>query len=170
MKKAKTIILSITIFVVQNIDAQDTIAVKTIEGTVNKMIELLSVEKGEANDWESYKYLFLPGAHKIILNPDAKNPIGKALVFNLEEFIRFYGHQYPKDGFIETTIGLKIDEYNGIANVFQAYHAKTLDGKYDKKGINSYQLVFFDGRWWIASTTWTNETEDNKIPKKYLKY
>lgn len=147
---------------------QDKAALKTIEGTVNKMLEIISGEINEPRNWDEYRNLFLPSSQKIIVNPNAKNPSNKTRVMNIEEFIRYIGPLYSKDGFEEIQIGITINEFNGIANVFQAYHAKNLIGTYDKKGINNYLLVYFDERWWIASMTWSNETEKLKIPSNYL--
>ncbi|MGX1930106.1 hypothetical protein [Flagellimonas sp. 2504JD4-2] len=141
---------------------------QTVEETVNKMLEIISVDVGEEPDWKEYRNLFLPTAQKILLNPKAKNPANRVQSFTVEEFIRYVGPLYGRDGFDEKVLGLSINEFNGVANVFQSYHAKNLKGTYDKKGINSYQLVRMDGRWWIASTTWATETEENKIPEKYL--
>ncbi|WP_420322605.1 hypothetical protein [Flagellimonas sp.] len=141
---------------------------QTVEETANKMLEIISVDIGEEPDWKAYRNLFLPTAQKIILSPKAKNPANRVRSFTIEEFIRYVGPLYARDGFDEKVLGLSINEFNGVANVFQSYHAKNLKGTYDKKGINSYQLVWVDGRWWIASTTWATETEESKIPKKYL--
>jgi len=38
------------------------------------------------------------------------------------------------------------------------------------KGVGSYQLVYSEGRWWIANMVWAMSSDDGKdIPKKYLK-
>ena len=142
---------------------------QTVEETVNKMLQIISVDIGEEPDWKEYRNLFLPTAQKVILSPKAKNPANRVRSFNIEEFICYVGPLYARDGFDEKVLGLTINEYNGVANAFQAYHSKNLKGTYDKKGINSYQLVWMNNRWWIASTTWATETEESKIPKKYLK-
>ncbi|SHG29618.1 hypothetical protein [Flagellimonas flava] len=141
---------------------------QTVEETVNTMLEVISVEIGEEPDWDTYRNLFLPTAQKILLNPKAKNPSNRARSFSVEEFIRYVGPLYGRDGFDEVVTGLTVNEFNGVANAFQSYHAKNLTGTYDKKGINCYQLVWVDGRWWIASTTWAAENEEHKIPEKYL--
>jgi len=39
----------------------------------------------------------------------------------------------------------------------------------EENGINSYQLVYFNKRWWIANLVWTVDNNGVKIPKKYLK-
>ena len=141
---------------------------QTVEETVNKMLELISVEIGEDPDWAEYRNLFLPTAQKTIVNPKAKNPANRVRSFSLEEFIRYVGPLYGRDGFKEIPLGLTVNEFNGTANAFQAYHAQNLKGTYDKKGINNYQLVWVNDRWWIASTTWSTETEEMPIPLKYL--
>ena len=51
---------------------------------------------------------------------------------------------------------------------FKAFMRK--DSKNEEaRGINSYQLVYFEKRWWIANLLWTLETDKAKIPKKYLR-
>ena len=145
----------------------DTVAVKTIEGITNKMIELISGEIDEPRNWEAYRYLFLATAQKISINRNAP-PKRQVRVRNLEEFVREVGPFYKRDGFEEYAIGLTINEFNGIANVFQSFYCKNLVGTYKRRGINSYQLVYADDRWWIASTTFTNETKTALIPDKYL--
>lgn len=145
----------------------DTVAVKTIEGITNKMIELISGEIDEPRNWEAYRNLFLPTAQKISINRNAP-PKRQVRVRNLEEFVREVGPFYKRDGFEEYAIGLTINEFNGIANVFQGFYCKNLVGSYERRGVNSYQLVYADNRWWIASTTFTNESKTELIPDKYL--
>lgn len=145
----------------------DSVAVKTPEGITNKMLELISGEIGEPRNWDEYRNLFLPTAQKIFINHDA--PKGRQVrTMNLEEFVRNVGPLYKRDGFEEYSIGVTVNEFNGIANVFQSFYCKNLLGTYEKRGINSYQLVYADDRWWIASTTFTNETEEQPIPNEYL--
>ncbi len=144
----------------------DTTSVKTIKGITDKMLELISVPIGEEPDWEEYRNLFLPTAQKISLRPDGK-PGRQVRSWNLEQFIRAVGPLYAKDGFEEVSVGLTINEYNGIATAFQSFYAKNLLGTYESRGINCYQLVFADGRWWIANTVFVNEDPNNTIPSKY---
>ncbi|MGW9686309.1 hypothetical protein [Flagellimonas sp. 2504JD1-5] len=160
-------IATFSLILVNTVFAQNN-KYQTVEETVNKMLEIISVDIGEEPDWKEYRNLFLPTAQKIMRSPKAKNPANKVRSFTIEEFIRYVGPLYARDGFDEKVLGLSINEFNGVANAFQSYHSKNLKGTYDKKGINSYQLVWVNGRWWIASTTWATETEESKIPEKYL--
>lgn len=145
----------------------DSVALQTPEGITNKMLELISGEIDAPRDWDEYRNLFLPTAQKISVNKNAP-PRRQVRVMNLEEFVRNVGPLYKRDGFDEYAIGLTVEEYNGIATVFQTFYCKNLLGTYEKRGINNYQLVFADNRWWIANTMFTNETEDSPIPEKYL--
>jgi hypothetical protein len=61
-----------------------------------------------------------------------------------------------------------VNEYNGIANVFQSFYAKDSDNE-EATGITSYQLIYIQGRWWISDLMWTNNTNNVPIPEKYLK-
>ncbi len=145
----------------------DTMALKTVEGITDKMLEMISGEIGEERDWEEYRNLFLPTAQKISLR-NSKDGKASVRVMNLEEFVRNVGPLYARDGFDEFKIGLTVHEFNGIATAFQSYYCKNLIGTYEARGVNTYQLVFKDDRWWIASTLFTSETDDVKLPKKYL--
>lgn len=145
----------------------DTIAVKTIEGITNKLLEILSVPIGEDPNWEEYRNLFLPTAQEVSLNPTAR-PGRQVRSWNLEEFIRNVGPLYGRDGFEEVAIGLTVNEYNGVAVAFQTYSSKNLLGTYEKRGVNTYQLVFADNRWWIANGLFVSEDPDNKIPQKFI--
>lgn len=145
----------------------DTISLKTVEGITNKMIELISGEIGEKRNWDEYRNLFLPTAQKISIR-ERKDGKRSVRAMNLEEFIRIVGPLYARDGFEEYAIGLTVNEYNGIAVVFQSYYCKNLLGTYEKRGVNSYQLVFMDDRWWIASTLFIGEADDMPIPDKFL--
>ena len=145
----------------------DTVALQSIEGITNKMIELISGDIGEERNWDEYRNLFTPRAQKMSLRK-LKDGSSKMRVMNIEEFVRNVGPYYARDGFEEYAIGLTVNEFNGIAIVFQSFYCKNLIGTYEKRGINTYQLVYMDNRWWIASTLYTNETDDAPIPDQHL--
>ena len=154
---------------VVKVNAQsDTVAVKSIKGITDKMLELISVPLGGEPNWDEYRNLFLPTSQKYSLNPDAR-PGREVRSMNLEEFIRNVGPLFGRDGFKEVSIGLTFHQYNGVAIAFQAYHAKNLLGTYEKRGVNTYQLVYKENRWWIVNGLFVNEDPENKIPEEYIK-
>lgn len=145
----------------------DTVAVKSIKGITDKLLEIISVDIGEEPDWENYRNLYLPNASKISLRPSAA-PDSQVRTFSTEEFIERVGPLYARDGFYEHSTGLTVNEYNGIATAFQSFYCKNLKGTYEARGINCFQLVYSQDRWWIASSVFVNEDENNKIPMEYL--
>jgi hypothetical protein len=149
----------------QNIKT-DTSAVNSIDRIVNEVLNIISGEQGKKRDWEQFRNLFLPTAQFAVLyHKDDGTKLINTLT--LEEFVRMAGQAYQNDGFLEYEISKQVDEYNGIAQVFQSYYAKELG--IEEKGINSFQLVHDGKRWWIFNILWTNDRNGVKVPEKYLK-
>lgn len=147
----------------------DTMSLKSPEGICAKMLKFISFEKDEEKDWDEYRNLFLPGGQKSSFKSRPGEPLYRQVrMWNIEEFVRYGGHTYPEAGFEEYLIGVNVQEFNGIASVFQSFFCRKLDGSYEARGVNSYQLVFLNDRWWIVNTMFTNETEENKLPDSLL--
>ena len=169
MKIALTIffILTIARLAAQNKIQTDSGSVTSINGIVKGMLRLVSLQKGKQSDWERFRNLFLPTAQFTVINHS--DSISHAVeTVGLEEFISLMHDPYYENGYLEVEINKAVNEYNGIANVFQSFHGKDSEGL-EENGINSYQLVYFNNRWWIANLVWTVEDNGVKIPKKYLK-
>ena len=168
MKKMFILFVSISICITSKAQI-DTMALKTPEGICAKMLEFISFEKDEIKDWDEYRNLFLPSAQKMSFRFQPGEPLSRQVrSLNIEEFVRYSGPNYSKNGFEEYVIGVDVKEFNGIATVFQSFFCRTLDGSYEARGVNSYQLVFLNNRWWIASTMFTNETDQIKLPNDLL--
>lgn len=86
---------------------------------------------------------------------------------SLDEFIEMLDDPYYEQGYLEYEIGKVVDEYNGIAHVFQSFYGKDSENV-EERGIASYQLVFFNDRWWIVNVLWTTEGNGVEIPEKYM--
>ena len=58
-----------------------------------------------------------------------------------------------------------------LFEVYQAarysYYVVEKDGKVERRGINSIQLVFENNRWYIISWIFCGETDKNVIPKTF---
>jgi len=145
----------------------DTNAVKSIDGIVKESLRLISGQKGKLKNWDALRNLFLPTASFTVLNNNDSIPLPVETV-SLNDFIELLHDNYYEAGYLEYETGKAIEEFNGIANVFQSFYGRDSENK-EARGINSYQLVFFSKRWWIANILWTLESEQMKIPKKYLR-
>lgn len=139
----------------------------SVESTTNALLDIISVDQGEEPDWDGFRSLFIPTAQFVFVN-EAASPHRRTQSFNLEEFIRYIGPGYAKDGFTEISTGLVVNQWNGIATAYQSYTAKNLIGTYEETGINNYQMVQVNGKWYVASLTWANANAENPIPAKYL--
>jgi hypothetical protein len=157
---------SLTLSAQQN-QLEQAEAVKTIDGLLTRMLDLLSVEKGNKIDTALLRELFMPNATLSTLSHDDNYAFPFETV-SLDDFVESLKDSYYEAGFKEEEISKVVNEFNGIANVFQSFTAKDSEN-IAGRGINSYQLVYLKNRWWIANMVWTFETENVKIPKKYLK-
>ena len=150
----------------QEIMLSDTNAVKSIDGIVKEVLRLVSGEKGKTRNWEALRNLFLPTATFTVLNNSDSIPQPVETV-SLDDFIKLMHDEYYEQGYLEYETGKTIDEYNGIANVFQSFYGKDSENK-EERGINSYQLVYFSKRWWITNLLWTGDSNGVKVPEKYF--
>jgi len=140
--------------------------VQSIESTVSAVLETISGEKGEKRDWVRFRHLFVPTAQ---LNAVFHRADSSYLRVNtLDVFIEKAGTWYEDNGFYEYAYKNKIDRFGNIAHVFQSYGAKLEGGEEMERGINSFQLVYDQGRWWVVNLIWDSETEQNQIPNEYL--
>jgi hypothetical protein len=147
--------------------SEDTAADKTIDGIVNKMLSLTTRQKGDTRDWNEFRNLFLPTATFTVLYNDDSFP-QPAETVTLDELIELMQDEYYEEGYIEYELGKVVNEYNGIANVFQSVYQKDSDNM-ESRGVNSYQLIYFNDRWWIANLIWTTDSNGVEIPEEYLK-
>lgn len=137
---------------------------ETIENTCNALLKTISAD---STDWNRFKNLFHSSAS--ITTIQRKNNSTWTKTWTVNEFSEYAGTWYSDNGFKETCINLRIDQFANIANVFQTYETFTKDAGFTGRGINSIQLIYTRNRWWITNLIWDSENADNKIPDKYLK-
>lgn len=90
-------------------------------------------------------------------------------VLSVDEFVAD-ATPYFKDGdFYERESASHSDRYGNIMQVFSTYESlRAKNGKPFARGINSFQLLYKDNRWWIVTIFWQEEDHDFPIPTKYL--
>jgi len=140
-------------------------ACQTPEGITNLLLEIISVEKGEAADWKTFKKLFLPKATIMFADPDKYQ---EPICLKVRQIKKNFNRGYIENGFTEKPLGYHVDQFNNLAQVFQAYESVYGNGENYERGVNAYQLVFRDNRWWISAITYSIETENTKIPKSFM--
>lgn len=149
------------------INAQNKEVYKNIESIVAETQKIVSVKPGQKIDTAYFRTLFLPTANFTVVGEEE----GKSLyeTMSLNDFLDTLSDEYYTKGFTEVGKGHIIEQYKGIAHVIQSFYGEDSDGE-KGWGVNIYQLIFSDDRWWIANMVWTMSDQDGKdIPKKYLK-
>ena len=144
-------------------ETQVPTSVESIDGIVNELLDLISVEKGEKIDTAAVGNLFLPSARLTVSSRYNSDDLESV---SLDEFLVLLTDPYYEQGYLEKEIHKMVDEFNGIAQVFQSFYAKDSEGV-EERGVTSYQLVYSRNRWWIVSLLWTSGSEGLELPKKY---
>jgi hypothetical protein len=161
MKKISALLLLFLLSVGLTAQQNDN-AVNSIDRIVNEVLNIISGDPDKVRDWEAFRNLFDPDATISFLQHDSSgNNIYHS--FSLNEFVEIGKNNYSNNSFLEYEITKTVDEYNGIAHVFQVYYAKGAAS--EEKGINSYQLIHDGNRWWITSILWTDDTNGVEVPR-----
>src|SRR5678809_1374621 len=136
---------------------------------VAAVYDVISGPAGQKRNWDRMRTLFVPDARMI---PTGKRPTGEITrrTLAVEDYITNSGPFLEKDGFFETEIGKKTEQFGNIVHVFSTYESRrTLnDEKPFMRGINSFQFWYDGKRWWVITILWQSESPDTPIPEKYI--
>lgn len=144
--------------------------VASVDAIIASLYDVISGPAGEKRDWDRMRSLFIPEGRLV---PTFKNPEGQVGYrwWSVDDYINTAGAGLEKNGFFEVEISRKQETYGTLVHLFSTYESRRNldDEKPFARGINSIQLMNDGSRWWIVSVFWLGETDDNSIPKKYLK-
>lgn len=146
-------------------DSKST-AYESIDGILNELLDQISIERGEKMDPAAIRKLFHPSAQFTVLMHLEYGAYAESV--SLDDFLELLTDPYYEEGYLEKEIHKLVDEYNGIAQVFQSFYGKDSE-EIEERGINSYQLARYQDRWWIVSLLWTLESDKEVIPEEYLR-
>ncbi len=143
--------------------------VESIGAIITAVYNVISGSAGEKRNWDRMRTLFVPDARMM---PTGKKPTGEGVrrALSVEDYINTSGPFLEKNGFFETEIGRKTEQYGNIVQVFSSYESRKAkeDEKPFMRGINSFQLWNDGKRWWVLSILWESESKENPIPEKYI--
>jgi len=143
--------------------------VLTLDSTISTLYEVISGEKGEARNWDLFKYLFDENARLI---PSGKNSENSTVVrfMTPQDYIDTSGKWLIENGFFEKEIHRETDSFGHLAQVFSTYESyrSAIDPEPFMRGINSIQLLYDGQRWFILNIYWKQETKEHPIPNNYL--
>lgn len=170
MTKLIKISLFIIAFLITNISLAQNYHkdVKSIESIMSALTEVISGNADEERDWERFNYLFSEDAKLI---PTQKDEYGE-VVYNYwtpQEYVAMYKKSRGGTAFYEQELFRITESFGNIAHCFSTYAVRTEEnGEIQRRGINSIQLLKGKDRWYIMNVFWSNESENEKLPEKYL--
>ena len=153
----------------QESNLNDQVDVRSIDNLLKAFYESLSFPQGGQPDWARFRFLFASAT-----SPCVRIAGDSVMQMDREGFIAFFSGRIQRGtlkSFAEKEIGRTGEYYGSLAQVFSTYEKRMNladDGK-PIRGINSFQFYVKDGRWWIASVTWQDETSNIPIPSKNLR-
>lgn len=146
----------------------------TPEAVVEALYETLSgpAELEQERDWDRLRALCLPGARFLIARwPDADgNPAEDLREWDVEGFIADAKRFYRDEAFWEREVWGRTERFGRVAHRFSSYESivGSPDSEPAARGINSFQLVRYGGRWWLVNVAWDVESPGQPIPEEYL--
>ena len=143
--------------------------VKTIDSTIEALYDVISGPKDEQRDWDLFRYLFHPEARLVVARKGENGKYGSRYI-SIEEYIESASKWMVENGFYEKELHKVTERFGPIAHVFSSYESfrTAADKEPFMRGINSIQLMHNGKRWLIIDIYFTQETEENPIPEKYL--
>ncbi|HEX7051845.1 MAG TPA: hypothetical protein VF188_16685 [Longimicrobiales bacterium] len=149
--------------------AADPADVASIDAIIAAVYDVISGPAGEPRDWDRMRSLFVPGARLIPVRVPESGP-ARAMQLSVEDYIERAGPQLEEGGFFEREVANRTERYGHIAHVFSTYESRRTaeDPEPFARGINSFQLLYDGGRWWIVTIYWDAERPGQPIPDRYL--
>jgi hypothetical protein len=140
---------------------------KKIKKLTDVLYNSICFEIGGIPPVENLRDILLPSANMI--RNDGENPD----IMTIDDFITSFRERIA-DGTIKSFYEGELNEvteiFGSIAHRFSIYETKfdlTIEDPFSI-GINSIQYVKNKGGWKISSIAWNNQTDDLRIPKRYL--
>lgn len=130
---------------------------------------------GENINWDRFRSFYAPGA---VMIPNVEQTDGEWRIMSVDEFVAWIDGIFaehspigsPQDhGLAEDQIHYTMERYGDVVTVMSTYERHPYDSEeIDGRGINAMIFVQNDGRWWIASVAWDEESGAGPIPDRYM--
>ena len=137
----------------------------TAESVVDELYELVTFGPGTTPDWDQVRALFLPEAVIVIRTSRTETGVFSVDGF-VQDFIDFIEKaNVEKTGFAETIVRKNPLVFGDIAHFLVLYEARIPgSGRGPQQGVDSFQVIRKNGRWWIASIVNEIPMADRPLP------
>ena len=142
-------------------------ALKTAEGLVRELYELVTFDRGSTPDWNRVRSLFLTEAVVVLRTSREASTVFSVDGF-IADFVRFIEQSdVEQTGFKESVVRTNSLVFRDVAHVLVLYEASIPGSeRAPQQGIDSFQLIQKDGRWWIVSITNDLPNRDHPVPEE----
>lgn len=137
--------------------------VATLDGIIAAFYDVVSGPAGTPRDWGRDSTLYTAGLRFVSQGDSGWQSVDHAA------YARRSG-PFLARGFFEREIHREIHRFGDMAQVFSTYEwaRPAADGPERGRGINSIELIWAQGRWWITYAQWTADRPEHPIPPRFL--
>ncbi len=143
-------------------------SVQSPEGVVRELYSAVCVTPGgKLPNWEKVRGLFYKDAAIFVRTSRSETATFSVQGF-IDDFVAFNERARVQErGYTEKVVRLKPLVFQNIAHVLVLYEASiTNSPRPPQKGVDSFQLIKKDGRWWILSVANDVPDEGAALPKE----
>lgn len=141
--------------------------VKTPQSIIAALSASISGEAGQPRDWNRFRSLFVPDAGRMIITRVPKDGPADVTVLSMEDYVKRSSGSATPQSFYEIPIAYDVESFGRMTHVYESYglhHAK--DDKPYVRGVNSFELLSDDTRYYVLQVYWDTERPDNPLPAK----
>jgi hypothetical protein len=142
--------------------------VASVDSLVAALYSVISGPAGR-RDWDRFRALFAPGA-RIIFSISRREGEALQRAATVESYIASNGPFMERFDFHEREVARRTERFGNVAHVWGTFEYETSDPARPRdRGINSIQLVYADGRWWVMTLLTAAERPWHPLPAEYLR-
>ena len=162
------VILSLTAAAMLPPSAAAQARLETPEGLIEEIYELVTFPAGTTPDWDEVRDLFIPEA-VVVLRTSREGSTVFSVDGFVQDFVTFIEQaEVETTGFTERILDMQTFEWGDIAHVLVLFDSDIPgDGREPRAGVDSFQLIKRDGRWWIASISNERPSADRPLPEVF---
>jgi hypothetical protein len=137
----------------------------TAQAVVDELYDLVTFDAGTTPDWDQVRALFIDEAVIVLRTSRTATSVFSVDGF-VGDFVAFIERaNVEESGFAETIVKTKAMVFGDIAHVLVLYEALIPgSGRDPQQGVDSFQLIYKNERWWIASIVNEIPMADRPVP------
>jgi hypothetical protein len=133
---------------------------------VEELYGLVTFEAGNSPDWDVVRSLFIPEGTVVLRTSRTETTVFSVEGF-VQDFVTFIERaKVEESGFVERIVHTHGTVFGDMANIWVLYEAHIPgSARPPQRGVDSFQLIKKDERWWIVSITNEVPTPDRPVPE-----